>query len=526
MSAPELLPYLLKVNGALVLFCAVYYLGLRRLTFFGLNRAFLLFALLFAPTYPLLDFSSWLARTAPRPAELLRLPAEWSGLALPSPTATPAAINWLLVAYWTGVVVFGLRLLVQLLAVRRLHRQARPQALYGWFFRRLSGPVMPFAFWQTVYLNPDRHPAAELPAILAHEHEHVRQWHTIDILLAQLSLVFYWFNPGGWLLRRALHENLEFQADYQVLQTRTHDAKAYQYSLLHQSIEHGPTNEIVCHFNFHLLKTRIAMMNTKPSAPRHLLRYIAVLPLAAGLLFATAASTAAPTEAPVAALKAAVIDVEKEAPISALPPAALAYIVQQYPGYRLIGLTEVRANDGSNLRYKAQIAVGRRPTDVLFDEKGQPLQTGDPLTFLDGKRISQAEVNKLDSNLIESLSVLKRDVALKAFGTDAANGAILIITKQSKDSPEVQEFMRKYGIVNTPASPAVEQLTQLVVSGQGLSTNDLQGRLLLVNGQEASVEKSKVATGQLQSVFVMDAKQATKKYGEKGAKGAVIIQTK
>ncbi|MBT2557028.1 hypothetical protein J7E24_04470 [Hymenobacter sp. ISL-91] len=526
MSAPELLPYLLKVNGALVLFCAVYYLGLRRLTFFGLNRAFLLFALLFAPTYPLLDFSGWLARTAPRPAELLRLPAEWSGLALPSPTAAPAATNWLLVAYWAGVVLFGLRLLIQLLAVYRLHRQARPQALHGWSFRRLSGSVMPFAFWQTVYLNPDRHPAAELPAILAHEHEHVRLWHTMDILLAQLSLVFYWFNPGGWLLRRALHENLEFQADYRVLQTQAHDAKAYQYALLHQSIVRGPANEIVCHFNFHLLKTRIAMMNTKPSASRHLLRYVAVVPLAAGLLFATAASTAAPTVVPVAGLEAVVIDIEKQAPISALPPAALAYIVQQYPGYRLIGLTEVRANDGSNLRYKAQIAVGRRPTEVLFDEKGQPLQTGDPLIFLDGKRISQAELNKLDPKLIESMNVLKRDAALKAFGQEAVNGTILIITKQNKNSPEVQAFMRKHAIVNTPASPETQRLIQLATSGQRLTTDDLQGRLLIVNGEETVAERLKIPAEQIKAVYVLDAEQATKKYGEKGAKGAILISTK
>ena len=526
MSTPELLPYLLKVNGALVLFCGIYYLGLRRLTFFGLNRAFLLFALLFAPTYPLLDFSGWLVRAAPRPAELLQLPAGWSALVLPAAAAAPAATNWLLVAYWTGVVVFGLRLLMQLLAVGRLHRRSRPRQLHGLPFRLLRGPVAPFAFWQAVYLNPDRHPAAELPAILAHEHAHVRLWHTLDILLAQLSLVFYWFNPGGWLLRRALHENLEFQADDQVLRACPHDVRAYQYSLLHQSIGRGPANEIVCHFNIHLLKTRIAMMNARPSSPGQLLRYAAILPLAAGLLFITGATTATPVATPVAGLKAPLIDVEKEAPISALPPAALAYIVQQYPGYRLIGVTEVRADDGGNLRYKAQIAIGRRPTDVLFDEKGQPVQTGNPLTFVDGKRISKAELDKLDPSQIESMSVLKKEAALKAFGSDAVDGAILIITKQNRNSPEVREFMRKYGIVHTPASPEVQRFSQLVTSGQGLTANDLQGRLLLLNGQEATAEQSKVAEGKLQGVMVLSPEQATKKYGAKGAKGAVVIMTK
>ena len=44
---PTLL-YLLKANGALLLFVGLYYVTLRRLTFYGLNRAYLLFALLFS----------------------------------------------------------------------------------------------------------------------------------------------------------------------------------------------------------------------------------------------------------------------------------------------------------------------------------------------------------------------------------------------------------------------------------------------------------------------------------------------
>ena len=49
-----LLLYLLKANVVLVLFAVAYYGLLRRLTFFGLNRAYLLLALLFAAVYPAL----------------------------------------------------------------------------------------------------------------------------------------------------------------------------------------------------------------------------------------------------------------------------------------------------------------------------------------------------------------------------------------------------------------------------------------------------------------------------------------
>ncbi|OON71096.1 M56 family metallopeptidase [Hymenobacter sp. CRA2] len=279
MSTPDLLLYLLKVNGALLLFCGVYYLVLRRLTFFRLNRALLLAALLWAPIYPLIDVSRWWQQ--PAPAELLRLAPDWAVLA-PAAAATPAALDGLLLVYWLGVVVLAVRLVLQLGSLYRLHCRSRPATFGGVPFRAVAEPISPFAFWQTVYLNPAQHQQEELPAILCHERVHVREWHTVDVLLAQLSLLFYWFNPGVWLLRQALHENLEFQTDYRVLQSGMLDSKTYQYSLLRQNVG-TRANGLVSHFNLHLLKTRIAMMNKPRTAAAQAARYLLLLPLA-GLL--------------------------------------------------------------------------------------------------------------------------------------------------------------------------------------------------------------------------------------------------
>ncbi|WP_139925211.1 M56 family metallopeptidase [Hymenobacter sp. DG01] len=525
MSTPELLPYLLKVNGALLLFCAGYYLLLRRLTFFRLNRAFLLVVLVFAPLYPLLDVSQWFARSQPLPVPLLELAPTWQALPVGAATA-PEAINWLGFAYWTGVGVLAVRFLLQLLSLYRLHRRSRPTEFEGAGFRAVPEPVAPFAFWQTVYLNPNQHGPDELPAILCHEQVHVREWHTVDVLLAQLSLVFYWFNPGVWLLRQALHENLEFHTDYRVLQSGLLDSKAYQYRLLRQNVQsQAHSNALVSHFNFHLLKTRIAMMNKPRTAPLQAARYLLLLPLALSLLsfsapkvtlaVGTASDLAAPTPT----------DVEKDAPVSALPPAALAYIVKEYPEYRLIGVTEVRAADGSNLRYRAEIAYGRRPVKVLFGAEGQALVAAEPLYFLDGKPATKAEVEALSPAAIESVNVLKKEDA-KAFGEKASSGVILVITKKNKDSAEVQAFLKAHNISYTPPTPEVQQIINAVTAGKGLPAADLQGRLLLINGKEATPGETKLPAGSVQSVYVLDAEKATAKYGEKGKNGAVIITTK
>ena len=524
---PAPLLYLLQMQVALLLLLGVYYGLLRRLTFHQLNRVYLLAALVLAALYPALDLSRLLPAPAARAAQPLALVLPtWPASTSPSAVATgPDYGAWLLGLYAVGAGLLLVRLLVQAASLWRLHRASQPARVGGVEFRAVGAVVSPFSFGRAIYLNPAHHAPAELPVVLLHEQVHVRQAHTFDVLLGHLHQVLAWASPAAWLWLRATQENLEFLADAAVLRESRLPARQYQYSLARLStLAQGPA--LTTPFSFLILKNRITMMNTRPSSSRQLLRYAAVLPLAAGLLLTTAATTATPVTAPLAALKAMPADVEKDAPISALPPAALAYIVQQYPGYRLIGVAEVRAADGTNLRYKAQIAIGRRPTDVLFDEKGQPVQTGNPLVFVDGKRVSKAELDKLDPKQIESMNVLKKSEDLKSFGSDAADGVILIITKQNKNSATVRAFMREHNIVLTPASPEVQRITQLVTSGQGLSATDLQGRLLIVNNQEATVEKSKVAESQLQSVFVMDAEQAVKKYGNEGAKGAVIIMTK
>jgi len=59
---PEILIYLLKVNIALLLFCLGYYFVLRRLTFYTLNRVYLITAILFSSIYPLIDLTSIMER--------------------------------------------------------------------------------------------------------------------------------------------------------------------------------------------------------------------------------------------------------------------------------------------------------------------------------------------------------------------------------------------------------------------------------------------------------------------------------
>lgn len=282
---PDFFIILLKINLVLVLFAAAYYLILRRLTFYVLNRVFLVFGILFSTLYPFIDLTDFFHE---QNQQLVAFVPEFN-----QKVATMVPVNlitdywlWISLLFYVGVVVMALRLIVQFVSLYRMHKKSSPGSVADFEVRILDEPVSPFSFWQTVYINPTLHKEKELKTILTHEQIHVKQWHSLDIILAELSVVFYWFNPGVWLMKRAVKENLEFITDERILKQGI-DRKAYQYSLLDVG-NLVPAVEIVNNFNLSDLKKRIKMMNVKRSSKFTLSRYLLVLPV---LLVTTLAFT-------------------------------------------------------------------------------------------------------------------------------------------------------------------------------------------------------------------------------------------
>lgn len=131
--------YLLKAHVVLALFVAAYYGLLRQLTFFTLNRAFLLLAVVVAMAYPLVPAPAALATVVPPLGLPTPAPAELPALAalptLAAPLVQPAApFPWLLLGlsiYAAGSGFLVLRLLGQLLSLARLRRSAQLDVVLG-----------------------------------------------------------------------------------------------------------------------------------------------------------------------------------------------------------------------------------------------------------------------------------------------------------------------------------------------------------------------------------------------------------
>ena len=285
---PALFVFLLKVNIALLLFCAGYYLVLRPLTFYTLNRIYLLAAIVFASIYPLINLSAFVQRheELAKPVLNWQLPAQ----NLVKPLSEPTYWYWIAVTFWLGASVLAIRLAVQLFFLYRLYKTSKPATINTHTVRIMDKDAAPFSFWQSIFVNPDKHDPADLNAILLHEQVHVSQWHTADILLAELSSIFYWFNPGIWLMKKAIRENIEFITDRKIL-NKGIDSKSYQYSLVSVSFNNQKPG-IVNHFNISTIKKRIIMMNAKRSSRLNLTRYAFLVPAVMVLLLVFSISKA------------------------------------------------------------------------------------------------------------------------------------------------------------------------------------------------------------------------------------------
>jgi hypothetical protein len=276
---PPFFVVLIKINLVLAFFAIAYFLILRRLTFYVLNRIFLVFGMLFSSLYPFIDLTDFFHNQQQLNSQIaIVVPAINQQVKDLAPVGFIAKYRQLISAlFYAGVAAMAARLIFQFVSLYRLHKRSSPGLVDSIPVRILKEPVSPFSFWQNIYINPSLHKERDLTSILVHEQIHVKQWHTLDIMLAELSVVFYWFNPGVWLMKKAVKENLEFITDEKVLK-RGVDKKAYQYSLVdvgNLTAAAGFTNS----FNISDLKKRIQMMNVKRSSRLTLSRYVLILPV-------------------------------------------------------------------------------------------------------------------------------------------------------------------------------------------------------------------------------------------------------
>ncbi len=277
--------YLLQVSACLAIFYGFYYLLLNRLTFFTINRFYLIGALAFSFIIPLLTIHVHQQYTA---APVMQQVIQMRSLpTIPDYTALPVnknfntdvePITWMQLLSWCYLTAVGglvLHLVITLINFFTKLKRRKLSSLDNIHILRGDKKLPNGSFLNYIFLNDDKLSAEEMEQIVAHEMLHVKLFHSADRILMKLVQIILWFNPLVYFYARSMEENHEFEVDREVAQST--DKTKYADLLLHLSV----ANQGMLYHSFSKvpLKKRIVMLFSQPSAKVKRAVYILVLPV-------------------------------------------------------------------------------------------------------------------------------------------------------------------------------------------------------------------------------------------------------
>jgi len=479
--------YIARSSLYLALFYAFFLLVMRRTTFFRLNRILLLAGTVACFLLPVLRL-----RTVEVPflmvgplTEAASEPALTDGPFAASPfpyLELLYILGFLAVLAWTAV------------AMVRMHRTIRKGTATrledGTRLVLTEADIPSFSWGRTIVMS--RKDSEQNPVIRLHEEAHIRQAHTLDILLFTAVTLVHWFNPLVWITLSELKLLHEYEADDAVL---NHGIDATQYQLLLVRKAVGDKRFTLANgFQHAKLKNRIDMMLQAPSSGWKRLSWLAILPFLAGTMFlcnpvrakVVPVETASDQPASVAlpdttkSLPFNLVDVKPtfnggdanefskwvnenlRYPKTAKDAKAQGRVVLQFTVYPDGKVQDVKVLRGvhSDLDAEALRVVSSSPDWTPGYVKGEPVkvtytfpvifqlrgentepnatwdksvilkgtQADSVLFFLDGKPIPS--LKEVDPNTIEAIQVLKDDTAVAKYGEKARKGVVEIYSKK------------------------------------------------------------------------------------------------
>lgn len=185
----------------------------------------------------------------------------------------------LLATYVLGVVLFIGKALLSVGSLLRLIRMARcVEVRNGIRIYTMQGDISPFSWFRYIIMS-EKDWQENRREIVLHEMAHIRRCHSMDVAVCNMMIVFQWYNPAAWLLKRELQTVHEYEADEAVLSAGV-DATHYQMLLIRKAVGERLFS-MANNLNHNSLKKRITMMKIKRTNPVQKAKIAFVLPLAA-----------------------------------------------------------------------------------------------------------------------------------------------------------------------------------------------------------------------------------------------------
>ncbi len=271
--------YLIKSSGLLAMFYLAYQFLIQKETFFNTNRWFLLSGLLASLLLPLVTIKKIVYIEVPKATVdkfmVYSQPNNSISKELPTVEAFHR-IDYVWVVYIAIAMILVAKIIISIISLYKMLLKQQIVVKENIKFIDLNKNIAPFSFFKYIVFNSNLYNKEELNSILLHEEIHCKEKHTIDLLIARMFCVMFWFNPFMWLYKKAIIQNLEYIADSKAM-LQIDDKKEYQRALL-KVVTHQNSLSITNQFYQSLIKKRIVMLNKNQSHKRNSLKYALVLP--------------------------------------------------------------------------------------------------------------------------------------------------------------------------------------------------------------------------------------------------------
>lgn len=265
--------YLLQVNLYLVLFFVFYKLLLEKETYFMLNRFYLIISGILSLAIPFLRPEWFVKQSANYQISVDKL--NIIAARISETPVTAGQFNWaklVVIIYATVTVLLLARFVIRLFAVQKSVKSDTSGKAFSFFQQKVIDHTLPL-----------------LEVIDKHEEIHIRQLHSLDVLLFEVLSILVWFNPVIYYYKTAVKHIHEFLADEQAASFQG-DKEAYALLLLSKALgihQDALTNTF---YNKSLVKKRIFMLHKQRSKKIAILKYGLFLPLFAVTLLCSSAS--------------------------------------------------------------------------------------------------------------------------------------------------------------------------------------------------------------------------------------------
>ena len=526
--------YILKSSVCLAAFYLFYRLLMARETFHRFNRFALLGILLLSCLLPLIEVNvkqeTEVRQTMLTLEQLLMMAdAESSATVGAVEETTVTWVQMALLAYLSGILFFAFRNACSLMRLLMLLKSGSRQRVDCYLPGRRehvtlivhNKEVSPFS-WMKYIVISRKDLEENGREILIHELAHIRNRHSLDLLVADVCVFFQWFNPASWLMKQELQNIHEYEADESVIEEGV-DAKRYQLLLIKKAVG-TRLYSMANSFNHSKLKKRITMMLKEKSSPWACLKYLYVLPVAAVAVTAFARPEVSEKVEEISVVKvndlAAIVETKvAESVGDTTKPAGVTYVpvevneklkgtpvltvVEQMPAYPG-GMSALMEYFKKNMRYPASAKErglqGRVTVQFVVDKDGS---IKEPKVI----RSIDQELDEEALRLVKSMS--KWEPGRQNGEPVAVKFAVPVPFKQDVDVRMGEQLVGKIQEVRTSMDGA-----------GGIP-------LYIVDGKEVSASVMRALKPEsIAGVSVLKDKSATAIYGERAKHGVVVITLK